>query len=117
MAGSTTRPRLDRQKALVLGGNGRSVLGMGAGSLVWVFEGKHPCTGCFRGPGMAPLVGAWPCALGKPKLDRHQQKETIKRLKAGESCLAIAKTFRVHHANRQTGLKLVPLQGDGRCRL
>jgi DNA invertase Pin-like site-specific DNA recombinase len=34
----------------------------------------------------------------KPKLDDHQQKEALKRLKAGESCRAIAKTFRVHHA-------------------
>ena len=34
----------------------------------------------------------------KPKLDAHQQKEVINRLKAGESCRAIAKTFRVHHA-------------------
>src|SRR5262249_54121214 len=37
--------------------------------------------------------------LGRnPKLDEHQQKEAIKRLKAGESCRAIAKTYRVHHA-------------------
>jgi DNA invertase Pin-like site-specific DNA recombinase len=32
----------------------------------------------------------------KPKLDDHQQKEALKRLKVGESCRAIAKTFRVH---------------------
>jgi DNA invertase Pin-like site-specific DNA recombinase len=37
--------------------------------------------------------------LGRtPKLDDHQQKEAIKRLRAGESCRAIAKTYRVHHA-------------------
>ena len=34
----------------------------------------------------------------KPKLDDHHHREAIKRLKAGESCRAIAKTFRVHHA-------------------
>jgi Helix-turn-helix domain of resolvase len=34
----------------------------------------------------------------KPKLDDHQQREAIKRLNAGESCRAIAKTYRVHHA-------------------
>jgi DNA invertase Pin-like site-specific DNA recombinase len=34
----------------------------------------------------------------KPKLDDHQQQEAVKRLKAGESCREIAKTFRVHHA-------------------
>ena len=34
----------------------------------------------------------------KAKLDDHQQKEALKRLKAGESCRAIAKTYRVHHA-------------------
>jgi DNA invertase Pin-like site-specific DNA recombinase len=37
--------------------------------------------------------------LGRtPKLNDHQRKEAIKRLKAGESCRAIVKTFRVHHA-------------------
>jgi DNA invertase Pin-like site-specific DNA recombinase len=37
--------------------------------------------------------------LGRtPKLNEHQQKEAIKRLKAGESCRSIAKTFDVHHA-------------------
>ena len=67
---------------------------------------------------MALLVGAWPYVLGKPKLYGHQQKEAIKRLKAGESCRAIAKTFRVHHATiARLGLKLSPFQGDGRCRL
>ena len=34
----------------------------------------------------------------KPKLDDHQHREAIKRLKSGESCRAIAKTFRVHRA-------------------
>lgn len=34
----------------------------------------------------------------KPKLDDHQQKEALKRLKAGESCREVAKTYRVHHA-------------------
>jgi DNA invertase Pin-like site-specific DNA recombinase len=34
----------------------------------------------------------------KPKLDEHQQAEIVKRLEAGESCRAIAKTYRVHHA-------------------
>jgi DNA invertase Pin-like site-specific DNA recombinase len=37
--------------------------------------------------------------LGRnPKLNDHQQAEARKRLKAGESCREIAKTFRVHHA-------------------
>jgi len=37
--------------------------------------------------------------LGRtPKLNDHQRKEAIKRLKAGESCRSIAKTYRVHHA-------------------
>jgi DNA invertase Pin-like site-specific DNA recombinase len=37
--------------------------------------------------------------LGRtPKLNNHQRQEAIKRLKAGESCRAIAKTFDVHHA-------------------
>jgi len=37
--------------------------------------------------------------LGRtPKLDDHQQAEARKRLKAGESCRAIAKSYRVHHA-------------------
>jgi DNA invertase Pin-like site-specific DNA recombinase len=34
----------------------------------------------------------------KSKLDDHQQQEAIKRLKAGESLRAIAKSYRVHHA-------------------
>lgn len=34
----------------------------------------------------------------RPKLDDHQQSQAIARLKAGESCREIAKTFRVHHA-------------------
>jgi DNA invertase Pin-like site-specific DNA recombinase len=34
----------------------------------------------------------------KPKLTEHQQSEALKRLAAGESCRAIAKTFGVHHA-------------------
>jgi DNA invertase Pin-like site-specific DNA recombinase len=34
----------------------------------------------------------------KSKLDDHQQAEARKRLDAGESCRAIAKTYRVHHA-------------------
>jgi len=34
----------------------------------------------------------------KPKLTDHQQAEALKRLAAGESCRAIAKTFDVHHA-------------------
>jgi DNA invertase Pin-like site-specific DNA recombinase len=34
----------------------------------------------------------------KPKLDGHQQRQAIARLKAGESCREIAKTVRVHHA-------------------
>jgi len=34
----------------------------------------------------------------KPKLDAHQQGEARKRLEAGESSRAIAKTYRVHHA-------------------
>jgi hypothetical protein len=37
--------------------------------------------------------------LGRtPKLDDHQQAEARKRLKADESCRAIAKTMAVHHA-------------------
>jgi len=34
----------------------------------------------------------------KPKLDEHQQKEARKRLKAGESCREVAKSYRVHHS-------------------
>ncbi len=34
----------------------------------------------------------------KPKLDAHQQQEARKRLDAGESARAIAKSYRVHHA-------------------
>jgi hypothetical protein len=34
----------------------------------------------------------------RPKPDDHQQREAINRLKAGESCRAIAKTYRVPHA-------------------
>jgi DNA invertase Pin-like site-specific DNA recombinase len=34
----------------------------------------------------------------KPKLNDHQQAEALKRMAAGESCRAIAKTFGVHHA-------------------
>ena len=34
----------------------------------------------------------------KAKLGDHQQREARKRLKAGETCRAIAKTYRVHHA-------------------
>ena len=34
----------------------------------------------------------------KPKLDDHQQREAIQRLKAGESLRTIAKSYRVHHA-------------------
>jgi len=33
----------------------------------------------------------------KPKLTDHQQAEAIKRLEAGESSRAVAKTFDVHH--------------------
>jgi Helix-turn-helix domain len=41
----------------------------------------------------------------KPKLTKHQRDEALKRLAAGESCRAIAKTFDVHHATiaRLTG--------------
>jgi transposase len=34
----------------------------------------------------------------KPKLDCYQQAEALKRLAAGESCRAIARSYRVHHA-------------------
>jgi DNA invertase Pin-like site-specific DNA recombinase len=34
----------------------------------------------------------------KPKLDDDQQAEALKRLAAGESCRAVAKSYRVHHA-------------------
>jgi DNA invertase Pin-like site-specific DNA recombinase len=34
----------------------------------------------------------------KSKLDDHQQREAINRLKAGESLRTIAKSYRVHHA-------------------
>ena len=34
----------------------------------------------------------------KPKLDDHQQQEARKRLKAGESCREVAKSYRVHHS-------------------
>jgi DNA invertase Pin-like site-specific DNA recombinase len=33
-----------------------------------------------------------------PKLSDYQQAEALKRLAAGESCRAIAKSYRVHHA-------------------
>ena len=41
----------------------------------------------------------------KPKLTDHQQGEALKRLAAGDSCRAIAKTMGVHHATiaRLTG--------------
>ena len=32
------------------------------------------------------------------KLSKHQQAEALRRLAAGESCRAIARTFHVHHA-------------------
>jgi DNA invertase Pin-like site-specific DNA recombinase len=34
----------------------------------------------------------------KPKLDAYQQAEAVKRLAAGESCRAVARSYRVHHA-------------------
>lgn len=34
----------------------------------------------------------------KPKLTDGQQAEALKRLAAGESCRAVAKSYRVHHA-------------------
>jgi DNA invertase Pin-like site-specific DNA recombinase len=34
----------------------------------------------------------------KPKLDDHQQREAIARLKAGESCRKVARSYRVHHS-------------------
>ena len=34
----------------------------------------------------------------KPKLNAHQQAEARQRLKAGEACRQIAKTFGVHHS-------------------
>ena len=34
----------------------------------------------------------------KPKLTDHQQAEALKRMAAGESCRAIARTMAVHHA-------------------
>jgi DNA-binding NarL/FixJ family response regulator len=52
----------------------------------------------------AALLGlSWPLefrasAKGTSKLSDHQQVETLKRLAAGESCRAIAKTFGVRHA-------------------
>jgi len=33
-----------------------------------------------------------------PKLDDHQQKEALKRIKSGESLRTIAKSYRVHHS-------------------
>jgi DNA invertase Pin-like site-specific DNA recombinase len=33
-----------------------------------------------------------------PKLDPYQQAEALKRLAAGESCRAVARSYRVHHA-------------------
>ena len=41
----------------------------------------------------------------RPKPDDHQQREAIDRLKAGESCRVIAKTYRIHHVTvgRQRG--------------
>jgi DNA invertase Pin-like site-specific DNA recombinase len=34
----------------------------------------------------------------KPKLNEHQRKEAVKRLRQGESARAVARTFNVHHA-------------------
>jgi DNA invertase Pin-like site-specific DNA recombinase len=34
----------------------------------------------------------------KPKLNDHQCKEAMKRLRQGESARAVARTFNVHHA-------------------
>jgi DNA invertase Pin-like site-specific DNA recombinase len=34
----------------------------------------------------------------KPELDEYQQAEALTRLAAGESCRAVAKSYRVHHA-------------------
>jgi DNA invertase Pin-like site-specific DNA recombinase len=34
----------------------------------------------------------------KPKLSDYQQEEALRRLAAGESCRAVAKSYRVHHA-------------------
>src|ERR1700674_5675629 len=34
----------------------------------------------------------------KPKLNEHQRKEAVRRLDAGESARAVARTFAVHHA-------------------
>jgi DNA invertase Pin-like site-specific DNA recombinase len=33
----------------------------------------------------------------KPKLSEHQQAEALRRLRAGESCRQIGRTFNVHH--------------------
>ena len=52
----------------------------------------------------AALLGlSWPLefrasAKGTPKLSEHQQAEALKRLAAGESCRAIARTFHVRHS-------------------
>ena len=50
----------------------------------------------------AALLGLnWPLGLrvsakGTSKLSEHQQAEALRRLAAGESCRAIARTFHVH---------------------
>ena len=52
----------------------------------------------------AALLGlSWPLefrasAKGTSKLSDHQQAEALRRLAAGESCRAIARTFHVHHS-------------------
>jgi DNA invertase Pin-like site-specific DNA recombinase len=34
----------------------------------------------------------------KPKLSDYQQEEALRRLAAGDSCRAVARSYRVHHA-------------------
>jgi DNA invertase Pin-like site-specific DNA recombinase len=38
------------------------------------------------------------CFGRKPKLSAHQQAEAKQRLAQGETCRAIARSFKVHHA-------------------
>jgi hypothetical protein len=57
---------------------------------------RNPCgfgTTAGRRPGAAACIWG-----GKHKLTDYHQAEALKRLAAGESCRAVAKGYRVHHA-------------------
>lgn len=63
----------------------------------WPRGSARASCGANEGGGAAAIKRG--SRLGRrPSLDHHQQQEAIARRKAGESCRAIAKTYRVHHA-------------------